>query len=63
MFYVIYGRNLSGEVVTTDGVVTHASRNLLWTHGKRIDQVLGWVKRHRMSWSVSVTPPDRRVLH
>lgn len=63
MFYVIYGKNLNAAVVTTDGVVTQASPNLLWAHGKRIDQVLGWVKRNRMAWSVSPAAPDLRVLH
>lgn len=63
MFYVIYGRNLSGEVVTQDGIVTQASRTLLWAHGKRIDQVLGWARRNRMTWSVSAAPPEPRTLH
>lgn len=63
MFYVIYGKRMTGVVATTDGVVTHATGNLQWAHGKHIDQVLGWVKRQRLSWSVSSSEPDPRTLH
>ena len=58
MFYVIYGKRMTGVVATTDGVVTHATGNLQWAHGKHIDQVLGWL-RH---WSSLPDTPLKSII-
>ena len=63
MFYAIYGENLSGALVTQDGVVLHATQNFDWACGKRIGPVLGYAARNRLSWKVSDASPPGLVVH
>lgn len=62
MYYAIHGKNLSAALVTADGVVVLATDNFEWACGKRIGPVLGFARRHSLSWSVSATPPAGLVL-
>jgi hypothetical protein len=62
MYYAIYGKNLTAALITEDGVVLHATENFDWACGKRIGPVLGFVKRHSLSWRVSDSPPPGLVV-
>jgi hypothetical protein len=62
MFYSIHGKNLNAALVTEDGVVLHATGNFGWACGMRIGAVLGYLKRHNLSWKVSDSAPPGFVV-
>jgi hypothetical protein len=62
MYYAIEGRGFSGGLITQDGVVLHATRDFEWACGERIEMVLGFLDRQRVSWSVTDATPRGMVV-